>query len=382
MSIVYTINSLNKNIEDINHKIDELNNRILIKDKPTGFDIVIGNPPYGVPFTSFQKEMLKKIYITTNTTKQHKGSLDSYVIFIEKGYDLTKKKGNLHFIIPISITSSESVSAVHNLLENNCKKIQISSYSVRPQPVFINAVVNTSILLITKTNTKCNEILSTKMYRKSKNFNLKYLLDNLEFKNVLETKLTGRYPKISLEIEDNILKKLLSIKDKIKNEILENGTPIYYRFAGGRYFKIFTNYKTNSSAERPIYLNNKFSNIIGCILSSNLFFWWYQIYSDNLNIKSYEIEEFPFPKAQLVSKTISEIENLYEEYLKDIELNVNIRETKKYANIDNFKEYKIVKSKHIIDKIDDIICPLFGLSMEEIQFIKNYEIEFRVSEED
>jgi hypothetical protein len=52
------------------------------------------------------------------------------------------------------------------------------------------------------------------------------------------------------------------------------------------------------------------------------------------------------------------------------------------VKIDSFKEYKIRKSKHLIDKIDDIICPLYGLTPEETEFVKNYEIEFRVDEGD
>ena len=66
--------------------------------------------------------------------------------------------------------------------------------------------------------------------------------------------------------------------------------------------------------------------------------------------------------------------------MKDIEANANVRQTTRYANIDSFKEYKIGKSKASIDKIDDIIGPLYGLSKEEIEFIKNYEIEFRLGD--
>ena len=35
-----------------------------------------------------------------------------------------------------------------------------------------------------------------------------------------------------------------------------------------------------------------------------------------------------------------------------------------------------------IDEIDDYIAPLYGLSQEELEFIKNYEIEFRLTDDD
>ena len=68
-----------------------------------------------------------------------------------------------------------------------------------------------------------------------------------------------------------------------------------------------------------------------------------------------------------------QIKNKYEEYLEDIERNVIHHNT--------YKEYKLRKSKHLIDQLDDIICPLYGLTPEETEFIKNYEIEFRVDDE-
>jgi len=34
----------------------------------------------------------------------------------------------------------------------------------------------------------------------------------------------------------------------------------------------------------------------------------------------------------------------------------------------------------LIDRINDLICPLYGLASEETDFIKNYEIEYRVSD--
>jgi hypothetical protein len=45
-----------------------------------------------------------------------------------------------------------------------------------------------------------------------------------------------------------------------------------------------------------------------------------------------------------------------------------------------FKQYKIRYSKTLIDEIDDLIAPLYGLTNEERDFIKNYEIKFRVDE--
>lgn len=347
-----------------------------------GFDIVIGNPPYGAKFNSVDKSYFLNKYKTAISIKGiQKGSLDSYTLFIELGHNLCKMKASLHFIVPISITSSDSVTGVHKLLEETCSIIKISSYAVRPEPVFENAVVNTSIIYFKKDFIPVQKILCTKMYRKKGDLNLKHLIDNLQFIDVSDVKLRGRYPKISLPIEKNILRKILNQKIKIKDCLRQNGRNIYYRFAGGRYYKLVTNYTTGSSAERVVSFNERISNSIGAILSSNLYFWFYQIYSDNLNLKDYEIESFGIPLEKLDKEIIGQLETIYSEYLKDIERNANVRHTTRYANIDSFKEYKIGKSKHLIDQIDDIIAPLYGLTNEELEFIKNYEIQFRLQDD-
>lgn len=307
--------------------------------------------------------------------------MDTFTLFIELGYNLLCRNGNMAYIVPIALTSSDSLAGIHNLLLSNCEDIHISSYSVRPQPVFKNAVVNTSILLFRKTYSTCEHLYSTKMYRKGRHFNLQSLVDNLKFIDVKDLVLYGRIPKISFSIEHNILTKVLS-KKRLGEYIKAEGSPIVYRFAGGRYFKVITNYSNSSSAERTVYFEDKFANPIGCILSSNLSFWFYQIYSDNLNWKNYEFSEFRIPDMN--DETLEQLELLYLEYLSDIEHNANIRQTNDDSSykVSSFKEYKIGKSKSIIDKIDDLICPLYGLTKEETKFIKNYDIEFRLSGEE
>lgn len=232
-----------------------------------GFDIVIGNPPYGATYSEAEKRYFKDNYQSAKTIpNKQKGSLDTFTLFIEQGFNSLKKNGCLTFIVPIAITSSDSMTGIHNLLESNCEEIRISSYAVRPQPVFQNAVVNTSIIFFTKTETNCKRILATKMYRKNNDINLEKLVNNLEFIDVYNYRLIGRYPKISYDIERKILDKIFSQKISIGQLQKPTGINIFYRFAGGRYFKVITNYSTGSSAERTIGFDKKIANSIGAIL--------------------------------------------------------------------------------------------------------------------
>jgi len=342
---------------------------------------VIGNPPYGAKLSDEDKRTFKKTYRSAQTIKgKQKGSLDTYSLFIELGYNLLNKGGCLAMIVPLSITSSDSLSGLHQLLFSKCDDIHISSYAVRPKPVFENAVVNTSIISLRKTLSPMQHIYATKMYRKGKGFDLQKLLDNLKFAEVKDFLLNGRIPKVSLQMEISILQKL-SKYSMIDTVIKKDGSPIYYRTTGGRYFKVVTNYSTGSTKESLLLIDPKYTSAVGAILSSNLSFWFYQIYSNNLDWKIYEILSFHIP--MLSDEDCESLSMLYELYQQDIEDNANVRYSTEESGykVASFKEYKIGRSKAIIDRIDDYICPLYGLTKEETEFIKNYEIEFRLSDE-
>jgi predicted RNA methylase len=340
------------------------------------FDIVIGNPPYGATIGASDKIYFKKNYESSKTIKDvQTGSLDTFSVFIEKGYNLIKINGILNYIVPMSVISSDSMTSLHNLLLANCKEIRVASFSERPQQPFPNACQATSILLLRRTNTPCDLLLTTKKNRWNKGVELQMLIDNLKFTQGFENRIIGRIPKVSYKIEHDILSKLFSEDNQeISRLIDDNGKPIYYRMAGGRYFKVITNYPTNSSAEKLIRLSEEYADCIGLFMSSTLFWWYIQVYADDHNLKLYEIETFKIPIKNLTNN-LNILNKLYKNYLDDIESNSKI-------DSKGTKKYKIRKSRYLIDQIDDIICPLYGLTQEETDFIKNYEIEFRLSDND
>lgn len=88
-----------------------------------------------------------------------------------------------------------------------------------------------------------------------------------------------------------------------------------------------------------------------------------------------------FDLESLSPAQIEQIENLYDKYLSDIERNVSVRTSSDNSSytVSQFKNYKLNKSKHLADKLDDLIGKFYGLSAAEIDFIKNFELEIRMS---
>ena len=324
------------------------------------FDIVIGNPPYGAKISAEDKKYFKENYKYAN-----QGSLDTYKIFIEKGFNLLKKEGNLNYIVPLSAISNKSNIALHKMLLENCEFIRVSSYSHRPAKVFTNAELDVSIFNFIKTNTKCKQLFTTKLNRRNSIQSIGSVLNNLCFINSIDFVQPEAFCKIGLPIEKSIMQKLYSQKQTLK-DLMGGKQKLYYRTTGGRYYKIYTTYSTKSNTENSFNVIN--SKLVAALMSSTLFWWFRNAYAEYRGHHIYQFERFPIPNFS--KEIINKLEKLGKEYETDIEKNHD------YSN--GVKTYKIRKSKHIIDKIDRLICPLYGLTEEEMEFIIGYELEFRV----
>lgn len=338
-----------------------------------GWDIVLGNPPYGATYPNAHKELFKTIYASALSIKNiQKGSLDTFSLFIEMGFMLlTKINGLCSFIVPMSITASESMVGLHRILLENCKKIWVSSYGDRPQKIFKNAEQKVSIITFVKTLTPTQKLMMTKVNKRYATQQVNDVIKNLHFINGVDFVKKGRLPKISFSIEQGILQKIYSHTDSIKHYISTQGMPIYYRTSGNRYYNLITTFPTHSTKEKSFKVQKEYQKLIGAILSSNLYFWFRSIYSNQRDTYLYEFEMMPFPVDNFSQSSIQEIENIYNAFEADIEQKANFTLT-------GTKEYRLRKSKSFIDEIDCAICGAYGLSEKERDFVINYDIEFRI----
>jgi type I restriction-modification system DNA methylase subunit len=134
--------------------------------KRHGFDVIIGNPPYifiRELISSQYKDYFKSIYNNTQF------KLNTYILFVEKSYNILKSTGVFGFIIPNNWLSLENTSDFRKFLLTNTFNIQIVNILDK---IFQTANVDTSILLFSKSGknqieiyemieTKLNHIKST-----------------------------------------------------------------------------------------------------------------------------------------------------------------------------------------------------------------------------
>jgi len=115
-----------------------------------GFDVVIGNPPYGIVFDSRSKAFLKENY------KAAEYQFDSFALFIEKALSLLKQKGGHSYITPTTWLSENHFENLRSFILSNNELRQVIFFK---EPVFKDATVETCIEVIEKNKPDSNSVL-------------------------------------------------------------------------------------------------------------------------------------------------------------------------------------------------------------------------------
>lgn len=91
---------------------DELNTFF---NEVSGFDVVIGNPPYGAELSKIQQEYFKKEFDV--------GSTDTAILFIKKAFDLLENGGKLGFIVPKAFCFASNWKKIREYIGDNLETI-------------------------------------------------------------------------------------------------------------------------------------------------------------------------------------------------------------------------------------------------------------------
>lgn len=356
----------------------------IIKGKG-GFDVIIGNPPY-VEYSSIRDKYQINSFSTLDS-----GNLYAYVI--ERSISIQKDYSYNGMIIPISAYCTERMTLLHDLELNNCDGIYLSNYAERPSKLFEGAERNLTIALFRKkSNSLLKNLYSTYYYKWNSEFR-RYLFENITYLESKEAIIKGIMPKISNSSELNIMTKLRKVRRFIHYYCIRSRTPyiLYYRNSGGRYWKIITdfqpefylnNQRRSSSRESYLFFNDLETRKIAIgALNSSLYFWYYVMHSDARTNNPSDLKDFPLDISQMELSTRNALISKCTKLMIDINKN-SIMQNAKYRTGDViFQQFFPQNSKHIIDEIDTILAKHYGFTPEELDYIINYDIKYRMGRE-
>lgn len=337
-----------------------------------GFDVIVGNPPY--------LEMREVDY-----RPQHFRSLDGNAIHamcIERSLQLMKPYGTMSMIVPLALPSTQRMRCIQDMLEAH-GNAWYANFAWRPAKLF--DAVNRALTIFLVTPSRQGSTSSTG-YQKWTSENRDGLIQRMSYVDVPRNRPMFWVPKLGFEIERAILDKVSSINTKINHFVSKSDNRIYYRTTGGLYWKVFTNFPpafnvngVQGSSSRETHFStarrDHVKPMIG-VLSSSLFWWWYTISSNLRDLNPADIQSFPVPESVLDSASVKKAS---ESYLKALSASSTmlVRKQKSTGRTET-QSFKIQKCKSEIDAIDRLIGPLYGLSEDELDFILNYDLKYRL----
>lgn len=345
-----------------------------------GFDVIIGNPPY-VVYTKKDK-VTKKSIADIYKIKDYKteNSKNLYAFVLERAISLYNNNSKMGMIIPVSSFSSNAFESLKFILDSNC---WLSSYSNRPAKLFQGVEQRLTIIIVHKSSTPTIKTSSYKHWYEDERQNI---FNTITYSNSFIHRNNIVY-KIGNEIENSIINKI-KVNNRftpvpILNSVQNNAcwfhdSPTYWI----RSFNFCPNSTTvsdKSNHYHQLYTDTPTNaNILTAVLSSSVFYLFFKNIS---NCRDFSIKEIiDFPLNNLSENNLQQLSNTAEKMqivLKDTALKTK----RHYPSGDvEYYEYYPYKAKAIIDEIDKVLAKHYGFTDEELDYIINYDIKYRMGD--
>jgi hypothetical protein len=341
--------------------------------KQGGFDVIIGNPPY-VSYTKVRTE-----YKVRGFKTERCGNL--YAFMMERGFNLTRKYGRYGMIVPIASVSTEGMKELQTLYRKQAKQQWHSHFATRPGKLFVGVDMNLTITIgVVDTLKDEPDVFSTIYYRwrNGPESDRNSLFQRLEYlKLTVPRTHANLFPKLGKDIESQILEKLHIYNKKLKEFYTVRGKPIYYH-SGGRYWRKSL-FEKLSSHYKEIVVDRRFAPTVFCLLNSQLFYWYWITNSNCMDVVSREVDEMPVFDFDMVS--VERFEQFQWEILKAYSKNSEVRQRRGNIISTDETNFDVKESKPIIDEIDCVLAQHYGFTDEELDFIINYDIKYRMGRE-
>ena len=385
-----------------------------------GFDVVIGNPPYieDGDYPKSDLAIIRSVSVTRGNNKKVKGKLipliyssydcgNTHSYFIERSLNLLNSSGRFGFIVPISLVSTDRMAQIREVIHDNSSEVYYYNFDDRPGKIFSGIEHCRSTIVITRKGKGITKV-NTSKYNRWYTEERPSLFNDLQAVKLNLSDKRQIVPKIGSKIELEIFKKLnRQSGSKQLGQFLGKGEKVWYHNAPQYWIhahtensvpkvEYYSDYRVNDKTKETILgkvskeettsqykfekIDNPLSPILISLLNSTIFYWWFVIWSDGRHLLSDHIRSFPFDPTKVDKETGRRLTKLVNELMNDYELNANIKVNVRKGGEYAIKIYEIMpkKSYDIIKVIDENIARVFNLSKEESEFIKNFDIQFRM----
>ena len=343
-----------------------------------GFDVIIGNPPY-VEYSKVRQQ-----YTLEHIKCLASGNLYAYVI--ERSIKISRTKSRNGMIIQMSAFCTPRMQTFQKLYFNVAKYSAVSFFDDRPGKLFDN-LQHIRVAIPIMEIGENSGVIATTGYNKFYSIYRSKVFDTLSYYSSKESRKDFSVIKVRDSIEESIMTKVWACSQHIRDyeDVVKNSNFVYYGYGYGYFGKIL-NRKSyfwgekvkESTGDKYYYIQEEYDrNIFVGLINSSLFYWFYVNYSDGHNFTKTVIGAMPFDYEKdegLVMKVYDLMSDLDEKKGRKC---CNYKST----GAVEYDEYYPKLSKPIIDEIDKLLAKHYGFTEEELDFIINYDIKYRMGDE-
>jgi len=344
-----------------------------------GFDVIIGNPPY------VESKTVSNRYKVTNFKTLATGNL--YAFIMERCANLLAPDGYFGMIVPASATCTDGYRPLQQILLEQ-SSVYIASFSDQRGKLF--EIPHPRLCIITyKKRHGLKKVFSTP-YIKPEWQLREYLFQKMAFMEVTQQLRDGVIPRYGSPIEQSLHAKIYSKKQHLGHYLCKKGTHKVFFTRKLSWFVQVTPFipriidaqgriRQPSELKRLLFPSSEIADIVFVALNSSLFYWILTTGSDcrNLNMREVlglplDIEEMPLT----IRKDLRKLANLLAE-----ELQVHSEMRRMSFKATGMLTIQCIfpgKSKTIIDEIDRVLAQYYGFTDEELDFIINYDLKYRL----
>ncbi|MCX6874917.1 MAG: Eco57I restriction-modification methylase domain-containing protein [Verrucomicrobia bacterium] len=345
-----------------------------------GFDVIVGNPPY------VEYKEVKSNYTIRGYETDECSNLYAYVA--ERSSALTNSAAHIGLIIPVaSVCTDRYTSLQKHWMKNG--NVVASNFNDRPGKLFDDLEhIRLSIILLSKQKGESRKV-STTDYRKWLTETRDLLFPSLSFTDSTALARNGSMPKVGSEMEGRILAKLERNSHSLEHYSSRNGRyQIYYTRKLSWFVQILDfvpKITVDGEAREPSELKSvtletrRQRDAFLCLLNSSIFYWLLTVWSDCRNLNKREVLGVTLDVEKMTDLCAATLEKLAKELMTSLKANSKALKMsyKKWGEMTIQCIYP-KGSKSIIDQIDTILAEHYGFTPEELDFIINYDIKYRM----
>jgi type I restriction-modification system DNA methylase subunit len=363
-----------------------------------GFDIILGNPPWG---TSVLKPIEKKIL----SHFEYNSTTEIAATFVERSVAFLRPQGYFAQILADSLVPNDDLYQVRDFVLDNFPKFYLTYIGTRPGKVFDGVEKRVCIGFGQKrSNTKGNPEIPRIYTTRAIMFEAKdrkSLFRNLSFRDtsglLLGTRIgdkgTGSWllPKVGTAEIETLLIRLRDLstqkgwtllKDAWRSERTNASKhKMMFRASAGYWLNAVIEFPYETSSIKTKYFPSEVSRDFAILLfNSHIMYLFWAVYGNFHHVKESLVENFPFPSDIFLAEHKAAISSGRAELEADLLKNFKRNKSPK-VKPDGTKgrdgEFTTGLSKPIIDRLETLIGSIYGFTPAQIEYLCHYDEHIR-----